>query len=180
MKKYIFIIAAALFSFVCNAQVVEDEEGLVPAVQSQRDSILATVNEVPVVELDSALLGRSVFAVMPNRNNGDKATVSVNQSREIAHAFASKVEANSFKEVSGYRIRIYFSNAQNAREESMAAVVRFKEKYAYPVYHSFVNPNFKVTVGDFRSKSEALGLLERVKRDFPSAFIVKENISLRY
>lgn len=169
MKKIILVIIAASLSFFCRAQILEE-----------RDSLLTGVNEAPVVALDSSLVGRSIFSVMPNRNNGDDATVSVNQSDEIAKAFADKVEANTFKEVGGYRIRIYFSNAQNAREESLAAVSRFKEKYQYPVYHSYVNPNFKVTVGDFHNKSEALGLLERVKRDFPSAFIVKENISLRY
>ena len=34
-----------------------------------------------------------------------------------------------------------------------------------------------MTVGDFRTKSEALGLLNRVKGMFPSAFIVKEQIN---
>jgi hypothetical protein len=31
-------------------------------------------------------------------------------------------------------------------------------------------------VGDFRTKSEAMALLARIKGDFPSAFVVKENI----
>ena len=34
-----------------------------------------------------------------------------------------------------------------------------------------------MTVGDFRTKSEAMELLERIKHEFPSAFVVKENIS---
>ena len=34
-----------------------------------------------------------------------------------------------------------------------------------------------MTVGDFRTKSEAVELLNRIKSDFPSAFIVKENIN---
>ena len=44
-------------------------------------------------------------------------------------------------------------------------------------YRSYANPYFKVTVGDFRTKSEAMALLERIKYEFPSAFVVKENIS---
>jgi hypothetical protein len=31
-------------------------------------------------------------------------------------------------------------------------------------------------VGDFRTKSEAMELLSRIKREFPSAFVVKESI----
>ena len=38
------------------------------------------------------------------------------------------------------------------------------------------NPYFKVTVGDFRTRSEAVKLLERIRGAFPSAFVVKENI----
>ena len=32
-------------------------------------------------------------------------------------------------------------------------------------------------MGDFRTKSEAMALLSRIKSAFPSAFVVKENIS---
>ena len=44
-------------------------------------------------------------------------------------------------------------------------------------YRSYVNPYFKVTVGDFRTKSEAMQLLQKIRGAFPSAFIVKENIN---
>ena len=47
----------------------------------------------------------------------------------------------------------------------------------YSAYRSFTSPHFKVTVGDFRTKSEAVQLLNRVKGMFPSAFIVKEQIN---
>jgi hypothetical protein len=47
----------------------------------------------------------------------------------------------------------------------------------YSAYRSFTSPHFKVTVGDFRTKSEALQMLQRVKGMFPSAFIVKEQIN---
>ena len=43
-------------------------------------------------------------------------------------------------------------------------------------YRTYANPYFKVTVGDFRTRSEAVKLLERIKGAFPSAFVVKENI----
>ena len=43
-------------------------------------------------------------------------------------------------------------------------------------YRTYTNPYFKVTVGDCRTKSEAMELLSRIKRNFPSAFVVKENI----
>jgi hypothetical protein len=45
-----------------------------------------------------------------------------------------------------------------------------------PAYRTYTNPYFKVTVGDFRTKSEAMELLSRIRSEFPSAFVVKENI----
>ena len=44
------------------------------------------------------------------------------------------------------------------------------------VYRTYTNPYFKVTVGDCRTKSEAMKLLSRIKGNFSSAFVVKENI----
>jgi hypothetical protein len=43
-------------------------------------------------------------------------------------------------------------------------------------YRSYANPYFKVTVGDFRTRSEAMALLQRIRGEFPSAFVIKENI----
>ena len=42
------------------------------------------------------------------------------------------------------------------------------------VYRDYENPYFKVTVGDYRNKSEALAALQDIRIYFPSAFIVRE------
>ena len=70
------------------------------------------------------------------------------------------------------------SNAQNARTASEEVLKRFLSRWhGIPAYRSYQNPFFKVTVGDFRTKSEALELLEQIKGEFPAAFILKENIN---
>ena len=87
------------------------------------------------------------------------------------------IATNAKRTVSGYRVRIFFDNKQTARTESENTLKKFNglfpEVMAYRIY---ANPYFKVTVGDFRTKSEAMALLSRIKGDFPSAFVVKENI----
>ena len=61
--------------------------------------------------------------------------------------------------------------------ESEETLKRFESLYHDVVaYRTYANPYFKVTVGDFRTKSEAVQFLERIKKDFPSAFVVRENI----
>lgn len=45
-------------------------------------------------------------------------------------------------------------------------------------YRVFQTPNFKVRVGDFRTKVEATKFLLELKQDFPEAFIVEDKIKL--
>lgn len=131
--------------------------------------------------LDSTLLKKDIFEVMPSHMKGDAGEVKINQSAAVRSAMRERIASSSFRQLPGYRVRIYFSNAQNAREASLAAEQLFSEKHpGHNVYRSFVSPNFKVTVGDFRSRSDALVLLNAVKSDFPAAFIVRENIIYNY
>jgi hypothetical protein len=117
--------------------------------------------------MDASLAGKNVFNY-----------VTVHQSQAIADAMSRKIERNRDKRMTGYRVRIFFDNKQNSRAASEAAMGRFQSAYpGHGVYRSFASPYFKVTVGDFRTKSEALQMMRRIKADFPSAFVVKENIN---
>ena len=124
--------------------------------------------------VDSTLLGTTIFSLI-NRNGGE---VEINQSASMERAFVKYVENNAKKRLNGYRIRIFFDNKQSARVESEETLKRFESMCRdVRAYRTYANPYFKVTVGDFRTKSEAMELLSRIKYSFPSAFVVKENIS---
>lgn len=126
---------------------------------------------------DSSLVGRSIFSLMPSKSNGGKGDVVINQSPEIEEAMAGFVRTNQSRPIKGYRVRIYFDNKQNARGASGGIYSQFSSTYPdIPAYRSYTNPYFKVTVGDFRTKSEAMRFLEEIKGQFPQAFVVKENI----
>lgn len=126
---------------------------------------------------DSSLVGKSIFSLMPSKKGGDKGEVTVNQSKEIEEAMAGFVRTNSSRAIKGYRVRIYFDNRQDARSASGGVYSQFSSSYPdIPAYRSYTNPYFKVTVGDFRTKSEAMHFLEEIKGQFPQAFVVKENI----
>lgn len=132
----------------------------------------------PASTVDSTLVGRNVFRVLPSKTRGAAADVVVHQSSNVERSMGVHVEANKEREMNGYRVRIFFDNKQTARTESETTLKRFESLYHdVSAYRSYANPYFKVTVGDFRTKSEAMELLERIKGDFPSAFVVKESIS---
>jgi hypothetical protein len=55
----------------------------------------------------------------------------------------------------------------------------FVAKYpAIGAYLQFKSPNYRVRVGDFRSRLEAQRFLNEVLVDYPNAFIVTDLISL--
>jgi len=168
MKKYILALAALLAGFSAMGQTPIRDTVFV------RDSIV--FREAAAV--DSSLLGRSIFSMMPSKSSGAAADVSINQSSQIREAMDRHVASNPGRTMTGYRVRIFFDNQQNARTESEKAMDRFKASHpGTAAYRSYQSPYFKVTVGDFRTKSEALELLETLRYDFPAAFVVKESIN---
>ena len=127
--------------------------------------------------VDTLLVGKDVFHIMPLKANGGNADVEIYQSQEVANALRKQIQDNFKRTMNGYRVRIFFDNKQTARVESEETIKKFEAMYHdVKAYRTYANPYFKVTVGDFRTKSEAMELLARIKREFPSAFVVKESI----
>lgn len=124
--------------------------------------------------VDSTLAGRDIFDLLYNDKGG---RVQVRQSPDLRSAFASHVAANARKEISGWRIRVYYSNVQSARYTSDGIAKTIVRHYPWlGVYRSFERPNFKVAVGDFRTKDEALRLYNELKRQYPEAILIEEKI----
>lgn len=122
-------------------------------------------------QVDSTLLGRSVLSVLGPG-------VTVNQSSAMKTAFDNYVSANASKKVYGYRIRVYFDNGQNARSKSEAIARTISGTYpGVGVYRTFDSPNFKVSVGDFKTKDEALKIYHSLKASYPTALILREYIN---
>ena len=156
---FTFIAFAALLFGSASASAQEFET---PAGYEYVDSLVY----VRVADVDSAYVGINVFEA------------GVNQSETLASSMMHHLEANPERTISGYRVRIFFDNKQNARAESEKTLKKFESMFHDVfAYRTYTNPYFKVTVGDCRTKSEAMALLGRIKKVFPSAFVVKENIT---
>ena len=169
MKKTIILLISFLtcaLSQALSAQTVPDGYKLVDSVVYR-----------PVSAVDTTLAGKDIFLLLPSRQAGDDVNVKVNQSDNILSSMRGHISANSKRTISGYRVRIFFDNKQTARAESENTLKKFNGLFPdVTAYRIYTNPYFKVTVGDFRTKSEAMALLARIKGDFPSAFVVKETI----
>lgn len=166
----LFLISTLLSNVpVALAQVTGD----VPPGYELVDSVIYR----SVSAVDTMLAGRDIFRILPSKSEGGNQDVVINQTSELETAMRRHIAENRNRTISGYRVRIFFDNRQTARVESEDALKNFMRLYHdIPAYRTYANPYFKVTVGDFRTRSEAVRLLERIKSEFPSAFIVKENV----
>ena len=80
--------------------------------------------------------------------------------------------------IRGFRIAIYMGSGQEANKQADQWRARFISKYEeVKSYKKFEYPYFKVYVGDFRTKSEALRFMKRIEYDYPDAFIREDIIS---
>lgn len=120
---------------------------------------------------DSTLVGKTVFQLLEGKE------VTLNQPQEMDQAYARYIQANGERKMNGYRIRLFFSNKQSARTESEELEKEFQLQFPQiPTYRSYTNPFFKVVVGDYRTKSDAIRELNKILPFYPKAIVVKENI----
>jgi len=95
-------------------------------------------------------------------------TVTVNQSPEIGKLLRLKKDINS--EELRFKIQIYSGN----RSAAEAAKANFDGGFSqYSSRLEYETPNYKIWVGNFKSRLEAERALIKIKRKFTSAFIFK-------
>ncbi len=124
-----------------------------------------------VAPVDSTLVGKDILSVMGPG-------VTVDQTSQVRQALQSYVLNNGEKPISGYRIRVFYDNGPQARDKSEAIEQLLKKQFPeVMVYRSFESPNYKVSIGDFRTKDEALRIYNALKGTYPTAFIIKESIN---
>ena len=78
-------------------------------------------------------------------------------------------------QVTGFRVQIFSgSNRRDAYNTQSKFQQDFPDIRSYVIYS---DPNFKVRVGDFRTRLEAEKLQDQLKRSFDGTFIITEKIN---
>lgn len=83
----------------------------------------------------------------------------------------------SIENLPGYRIQIYNGNSRDKMNE-----IQQKFKKSYPdveTYLIYQAPYFKLRAGDFTEMIEANKFLMTIRKEYPSAFMVTEEIKLK-
>lgn len=80
-------------------------------------------------------------------------------------------------EFDGYRIQIASVSGVGSQAKAREIQAQFIQQYPeIPSYLEWDLPNFKVRVGDFRTRAEAEGAVIKLKKNFPGAYVVSDKI----
>ncbi len=91
-----------------------------------------------------------------------------------------KMQNLKYPYITGYRIQIYKETGNDALDSAWSVKTRFEETFeGTKAYISFREPYYRVRVGDFRTRLEALKFLDKVKRVYPYAWEIKDKIRFK-
>ena len=104
--------------------------------------------------------------------------VKINQSEAIGRLLLKHIQVNEYHPwVEGYRVQLFSVSGVNSRDKANALKAKFLLRHSkadvYIVYHA---PYYKVRLGDFRTKIEALAYLQTISKEYPSGFVVVDRI----
>lgn len=92
-------------------------------------------------------------------------------------ALSKNVKAGSGIWVSGFRVQIFSGlSRQDAYNEQAKFKIRFPSQ---TTYISYVQPNYRLRVGDFRTRLEAEKFMNELKKFYSSLFIFSEMVILK-
>lgn len=109
-------------------------------------------------------------------NNGK---VAITQSEDISRLLDRHIFEESKKQgIVGYRIRIFSNSGSHARKEGEDIMARFLKRFdGIKTYFNFDSPFYRLYVGDFRTRSEAMKFQKSIEIEYPGAFIVRCRIN---
>lgn len=113
---------------------------------------------------------------MVTKANSDSSVLII-QDMRIDSLILRQQRSNLQKQtMPGYRVQIYFGGV---RQKATEIQVDFKDKHSeMPAYLVYQQPNYKVRVGDFRTRLEAQKFLKSMEGEYTTMFIVPDEVKL--
>lgn len=78
----------------------------------------------------------------------------------------------------GFRVQLTSESGQGSQARANDVKARFMSNYKnVNTYLVWEAPNFKIRVGDFKSKFEAAMFWKQIQADFPNSYVVEDKIN---
>jgi len=139
-----------------------------------------TGNGYLVVFLAGILILSCRPAVFAQQRQADTGTVTIIRDDKLDTLVEKHIRINENRRgIDGYRIQIFFDSGANSKTRAQSIYESFRAKYPETgAYLTFKSPNYKVRVGDFRTRLDAQRFLNDLLPDYPNAFIITDQINL--
>jgi len=108
-------------------------------------------------------------------------SVSYNIENGINSLEQQYIEAwKKIKRVDGFRIQITSFSGVNSKTSIENTAEQFRKHFpAIPCYTTYLEPNFRLRAGNFRTKIEAYKVLQKIAPIFQGAFVLKDQIEFK-
>ncbi len=109
----------------------------------------------------------------------DDSSVVIHRDSRIDTLISRHIRYNQNQDgIMGYRIHIFFDAGNLSLRRATEAAEHFQTLFpGDTAYISFSEPYYRVRVGDFRTRLEAEGYLQKISRDYPNAFVIRDQIN---
>jgi hypothetical protein len=106
--------------------------------------------------------------------------VTIHGDKGVESLVAKHISFNEkVKGFPGYRIQIYFESGNYSKNKAFGEKGKFLSRFPeISAYVIFQEPYYKVRVGNFRNKLEAEAFKQRIKEQWPEAYIIKDDIEM--
>jgi len=140
-------------------------------------SLVFSTNMLFAQNIENQAQGDFFSYIQQSSPNGGSVTIT--QDASVKSLVNKHIEINKKGEGSpGYRIRIFSDSGNDARKKAENIASEFEKNFTgTKSYLEYNTPNFRVLVGDFRSKTDANKYLKQIAVNYPSAFIIEDLIS---
>ena len=84
------------------------------------------------------------------------------------------------KKIEGFRIQITSFSGINSKTSIESVAEQFKQQFPeIPFFITYAEPNFRLRVGNFRTKIEAYQALQKISLTFTGAFVLKDQVDFK-
>ena len=138
------------------------------------------IHKIWIANIILLLLMVPVIKDVAQDKDTGKGHVQIIQDEKVDLLVSKHIQINqNRKGEEGFRIQIFFDSGNNSKTKAESIYEGFKAKYPdVGAYLSFKSPNYKVRVGDFRTRLDAQRFLNEIIAEYPSAWIIADQINL--
>jgi hypothetical protein len=113
------------------------------------------------------------------KSDTGQGTIEIIQDPKIEELLSRHLELNRRSDgITGYRILIFKASFQNSRERAFEEKSRFVSNFpGLPVYYFYEQPESRLFVGDFLTRSEATRMKLEIEKIFRNAVVIETKIN---